>query len=108
MLEHLHWMTHTSSSQGEVVVDEEFSGDLLNDEGALTAEEVVGVNGQFAAGDTVLVRTDSGVKLAKAKTNYSSCLLNFIADQDSDATLNIPKDQSDSVISNKGIAMLNS
>ncbi len=108
MLEHLHWMTHTSSTQGEVVVNEEFSGDLLNDKIALNAEEVVGVNGQFSAGDTVLVRTDGGTRLAKAKTNYSSCLLNFIADQDSDVTATMSNDQSDSVISNKGIAMLNS
>ncbi|OKY27476.1 MULTISPECIES: glutamate 5-kinase [Thalassotalea] len=79
-----HWMKHTTRIQGELVVDDGFmmqkdaTGDLLS------PQDLLEVSGEFSAGDVVLVRKDNGDKLAKVKTNYSSCLLNFVATQNSE------------------------
>ncbi len=85
MQEKLHWMTHTSKAQGEVVI----SGDVPSPDAGgqlhLTSDEIKEVHGDFTVGDTILLVTDDGTKVAKAKSNYSSCLLNFIAEQDDEA-----------------------
>ena len=75
MNDHLHWMTHTSTAQGELVVENDFDTELDGDSEQLTSNEIIAVNGDFAVGDTILVRKDDGTRLAKAKSNYSSCLL---------------------------------
>ncbi|MEW6990166.1 glutamate 5-kinase [Colwelliaceae bacterium 6441] len=78
-----HWMRHTSKEQGELVVDNAFT--MEEDEGELLKpKDLVDVTGNFSAGDVVLLRKNNGEKLARVKTNYSSCLLNFVADQDSE------------------------
>jgi glutamate 5-kinase len=106
MQEHLHWMTHTSTAQGEVVVDNAFTAELDDDSEQLTSEEIVAVNGDFAVGDTILVRKDDGTKLAKAKSNYSSCLLSFIADQDDKAFASKLQNTTGPIISDNNIALL--
>lgn len=108
MQEHVHWMTHTSTSQGEVVVENNFSTDLDAEGSELNSEEIVEVNGEFAAGDTILVRTDDGTHIAKAKSNYSSCLLNFIAEQPDAAESNPFLKTDRPVISDQGLALLDS
>lgn len=108
MQEHLHWMTHThtSKSQGEVVVDNDFSASLETESMQLTSDEIVSVNGDFAAGDTILVRTDNGTHLAKAKTNYGSCLLHYIAEQTDDIKLRGSFNPDGPIISAKNIAVI--
>ena len=106
MQEHLHWMTHTSTAQGEVVVENAFTAELDDDSEQLTSEEIVAVNGDFAVGDTILVRKDDGTKLAKAKSNYSSCLLSFIADQDDKAFASKLQNTTGPIISDNNIALL--
>jgi glutamate 5-kinase len=54
----------------------------------------------------ILVRRDDGTKLAKAQSNYSSCLLNFIADQDDGAFADEFQQKTGSIISDKHIAIL--
>ncbi|TRY33862.1 glutamate 5-kinase [Aliiglaciecola sp. M165] len=106
MQEHLHWMTHTSKAQGEVIVENDFNTALDAASEELTAQEIVKVEGDFAVGDTILVRKDDGTKLAKAKSNYSSCLLSFLADQqDKDFTQKM-QNKTGPVISDKNIAVL--
>ena len=99
-------MTHTSTSQGEVVVENDFSAKLEGEASQLTSQEIIEVNGEFSAGDTILLRTDDGTRIAKAIANYGSCLLNFIAEQP-EAAQSSPFLQTErSVISNTNIAYL--
>ncbi|WP_445945298.1 glutamate 5-kinase [Shewanella sp.] len=107
MQEHLHWMTHTSQVQGELIVENDFEGAFDGSENQLTSDDVMAVNGNFSVGDTILVRKDDGTKLAKAQSNYSSCLLNFIADQEDDGAIaNEFQQKTGSMISDKHIAIL--
>ncbi len=77
----VHWMTHTVRERGEVIVDEE-ELELSDIQDTVTSQSILEVKGEFSVGDTILLRTDEGKKLAKAKANYSSCLLNYLADKD--------------------------
>jgi glutamate 5-kinase len=106
MQEHLHWMTHTSQVQGELIVENDFEGNLDGAFDQLTSDHVMAVNGDFSVGDTVLVRKSDGTRLAKAQSNYSSCLLNFIADQDDGAISDEFQQKTGSIISDQHIAIL--
>ena len=104
--EQLHWMTYTSKAQGEVVVENDFDAPLAADSDLLTAEEIVSVKGDFAVGDTILVRKHDGTKLAKAKSNYSSCLLSFLVEQEDKIFAQNFQHKTGPVISEKNIAVL--
>jgi glutamate 5-kinase len=106
MQEHLHWMTHTSQVQGELIVENDFDADLEEQDTQLTSDDVVAVKGNFSVGDTVLVRKGDGTKLAKAKSNYSSCLLHFISDQEDREFANNAQQKTGPLISDKNIAIL--
>jgi glutamate 5-kinase len=106
MQEHLHWMTHTSQALGEVIVENHFDCALDEETAELTSDHVLAVNGNFAVGDTILVRRDDGTKLAKAKSNYSSCLLSFIADRDDGAIAAEFQHKTGPILSRKNIAIL--
>lgn len=106
MQENLHWMTHTSKAQGELVVESNFDHPLDENSDQITSNEVVEVRGDFSAGDTILVRSDDGKHLAKAEVNYSSCLLSFINDHDGGEDGNEFQHQTGPVISDKNIAVL--
>ncbi|WP_435805245.1 glutamate 5-kinase [Shewanella psychromarinicola] len=102
----LHWMTHTSQILGELIVGNDFSADLQKHDTQLTSDDVVAVRGNFSVGDTVLVRKGDGTKLAKAKSNYSSCLLHFIADKEDREFANNAQQKTGPLISDKNIAIL--
>ncbi|MCL1142818.1 glutamate 5-kinase [Shewanella gaetbuli] len=86
-----HWMTHTVRERGELVVSDSFAtANASDDESVLTSDNILEVKGQFSVGDTVLLTTDDGTHVAKAQTNYSSCLLNYIAQDQEDTA---PEDQ---------------
>jgi glutamate 5-kinase len=102
----LHWMTHTSQILGELIVENDFSADLQKHDTQLTSDDVVAVRGNFSVGDTVLVRKGDGTKLAKAKSNYSSCLLHFIADKEDREFANNAQQKTGPLISDKNIAIL--
>lgn len=106
MQESLHWMTHTSKAQGEVVVEDDFDAPLSLSAEQLTAVEIKSVEGDFAVGDTILVRKNNGTKLAKAKSNYSSCLLSFLAEQQDDEFASKFQRTTGPIISQKDIAIL--
>ena len=106
MKEHVHWMTHTSKAQGEVVVEGDFDQELDGSAENLTSDEIVEINGDFAAGDTILVRKDDGTKLAKAEANYSSCLLSFLTSQQGRGVSNDYLKKTGPIISEKNIAVL--
>ena len=82
MEEDLHWMTHTSKARGEVIVEATIDQPLDVHSEQFTSNDIVEVNGDFSAGDTILIRTDDGKHSAKAEVNYGSGLLNFINDYD--------------------------
>ena len=83
-----HWLRHTTRAKGEVVVEDEVQNRLIeNNELNLNYKEIVDVVGEFSAGDTVLIRTDEGRKIAKAKSLCSSCVLNIFVNEDVDDTL---------------------
>ncbi|MDD8059037.1 MULTISPECIES: glutamate 5-kinase [Shewanella] len=106
MQEHLHWMTHTSQVQGELIVENDFDNDLEKQNSQLTSDDVVAVKGNFSVGDTILVRKGDGTRLAKAKSNYSSCLLHFISDQEDREFANNAQQKTGPLISDKNIAIL--
>lgn len=106
MNEHDHWLTHTSNAQGEVIVTDDFKPDEVAEEVELTSNDVIAVEGDFAVGDTVLVRKNNGKKVAKGKTNYSSCLLNYIAEQENEQYATDFQNSSGPIISKQSIAIL--
>ena len=106
MLENVHWMRHTSNAQGEVIVEGDFDASLENHSEQLTSSEIVDVKGEFSVGDTILVRKADGTKLVKAKSNYSSCLLNFIANQENDDFASEFEDKTGPIISDQHVANL--
>ncbi|MAI64120.1 MAG: glutamate 5-kinase, partial [Alteromonas sp.] len=106
MKENEHWMRHTSNAQGEVIIEGNFDGTLITDSDQLTSSEIIGVNGEFSVGDTILVRKEDGTKLVKAKSNYSSCLLNFIANQESDEFAHEFEEKTGPIISDQHVANL--
>lgn len=106
MKEHLHWMTYTSDAQGEVVVKNDVEFDLSLQEDLLTSISIVDVKGEFTAGDTILIRKQNGTKLAKAKANFSSCLLSFIANQSDQNVAREFNESTGSIISPQHVAML--
>jgi len=77
----LHWMTHTVKARGEVIVDEsEIDINAMKD--SITGSSILSVKGDFAVGDTIVLTNQDGKRIVKAKSNYSSCLLNYLADED--------------------------
>lgn len=106
MKEHLHWMTHTSTAQGEVIVEDDFTAKLDANSEQLTSEDLIEIKGEFAVGDTILVRRNDGTKLAKAKSNYSSCLLSFITNQEDKNFASDFQEQTGPIISDKHVALL--
>jgi len=106
MEENVHWMRHTSNAQGEVIVDGEFDTSLAESAEQLTSSEIIEVRGQFGVGDTILVRKDDGTKLAKARSNYSSCLLNFIANEDNQQFVSEFERKTGPIISKQHLASL--
>lgn len=102
----LHWMTHTVKERGEIIVSEPLN-DADEYQEAVTSDRIMSVKGEFGVGDTILLRDDEGNKIAKATANYSSCLLNYLADQDIRSKLD--KNSSllhDSIISDEHMAVL--
>lgn len=106
MKENVHWMTHTSNAQGEVVIKEAFTDPLDESVDSLTSSEILDVKGEFSVGDTILVRREDGRKLAKAKSNYSSCLLNFIASEGNQKFASEFEEKTGPIISEQHIAVL--
>ena len=84
LLDGVHWMRYTTRAQGELIVSNKFEIDETENNELLDVDELISVKGDFSSGDVVLLRKRNGRKLAKVQTNYSSCLLNFIAGNDSD------------------------
>jgi len=82
MLDGVHWMRHTTRVQGELIVSDHYQITANQSAEILDIDDLISVKGNFSSGDTVLLRKNNGDKLAKVKTNYSSCLLNFVADND--------------------------
>jgi glutamate 5-kinase len=108
MKEHLHWMTHTSTARGEMIVEDDFAAKLDANSEQLTSDDLVEVKGDFLAGDTILIRKHDGTKLAKARSNYSSCLLNFITNQEDESFSSDFQEQTGPIISDKNVALLES
>ncbi|NMH66829.1 glutamate 5-kinase [Shewanella salipaludis] len=106
MQELQHWMTHTASEQGEVIV-QTVPGQTLDEHCArLSCNKVLEVRGEFAAGDTILVRSKDGTRLAKARANYGSSLLIFITEHDDPELTSNLTDAQGSIISEQDIALL--
>ncbi len=82
MLDGVHWMRYTTRAQGELIVSNKFEIDPKENNELLEPDELISVKGDFSSGDVVLLRKRNGRKLAKVQTNYSSCLLNFITDNE--------------------------
>lgn len=73
------WMRHAARVHGELVVDDEYQVPEKELGESLSPDDLIKVNGNFDAGDVVLLRKDNGEKLAKVQTKFSSCLLQLVA-----------------------------
>lgn len=71
------WLLHAKPSRGRVVVDEGASR-ALKGEGSLLPVGVVSLEGEFDAGDAVVVVDRGGQELAKGVTNYSRAELDQV------------------------------
>ncbi len=80
----VHWMTHTSQAQGEVIVSNEIGRLMEGDTLHFDHSDIVSIVGEFSIGDTILVRTEKGQKLAKATSQQSSCVLNLMLNEEVD------------------------
>ena len=80
LTEKAHWIRHTAQAQGELVVKDNYQLENNEQDELLLSKDLVDVNGKFGVGDVVLLKKSNGERLAKVQTNYSSCLLNFIAE----------------------------
>lgn len=104
MQDELHWLTHTSRAQGELVVDHQGVHSVLDADKTLSSDQLVDVKGNFNVGDTIMVKTEDGERVAKAVANYSSCLMSYIAETQQPDDVSTPK--IDSLIEEKNIARL--
>lgn len=77
-----HWLAFGTKAQGEVVISEEVLDKAGNEEFDLQYKDILDVTGDFSAGDTVVVKTQSGDSVAKAKTRQGSCLLQFLVEKE--------------------------
>jgi glutamate 5-kinase len=64
------WLLYGKPTRGRVIVDEG-AVKALQDKGSLLPVGVVGVEGEFSAGDAVLVVGEDGTELAKGVSSYS-------------------------------------
>lgn len=102
----VHWLTHTSQARGEVIVNNNIQAKLQDADLKLDYSDIVDVNGDFAAGDTVLVRDEAGKKIAKATSRTSSCLLYFLTSDDVDDSIIASAQISGPVIVKNELAVL--
>lgn len=103
--DHAHWLRHTSREKGEVIVNDDVEAKLIDEQLPIDCDDLVNVVGSFTEGDTVLVRTETGKKLAKATSQYSSCVLNLVAQDDIDPKLIQNHTGEHSVISDDALAV---
>lgn len=77
-----HWLTYGTRANGELVVSDDVAevdeGELFQ----LDYKDIVDVNGEFKAGETVVVKNENGELLAKGRTESGSCLLQFLVEHD--------------------------
>ncbi|WP_199611177.1 glutamate 5-kinase [Flocculibacter collagenilyticus] len=106
MQENVHWMKHTSTEQGELIVDSTFDMPNEDEVEQITGDEIIQVKGNFSIGDTILLRKNDGTKIAKARTNYSSCLLNYIAENETGPTTAQYIKKTGPIVSDENIAIL--
>jgi glutamate 5-kinase len=91
-----------------MIVEDDFTAKLDANSEQLTSDDLVEIKGDFLAGDTILIRKHDGTKLAKARSNYSSCLLNFITNQEDESFSSDFQEQTGPIISDKNVALLES
>ncbi len=103
--DHIHWITHTSKAKGEVIVNNEIGEIVDGDSLSFDHKDIVNVVGEFSIGDTILVRTEKGKKLAKATSQHSSCMLNLMASEEIDQSV-IDSEDDNPIISEKSLAIL--
>ncbi|GLX80509.1 glutamate 5-kinase [Thalassotalea insulae] len=101
----IHWMTHTSKAQGEVIVSNEIGEQVEDDALSFDHSDIVNVVGDFSSGETILVRTEKGKKLAKATSQHSSCVLNLMLNEDVDESA-IEWQEDNPIISENTLAIL--
>lgn len=102
MEESQHWMTHTAAEHGELIVGSE----TIDKNEELNCEEILSIEGEFSAGETVLIKNTKGERLAKASSNYSSCLLNFITQNTDGINTSQMQNSIGPIISKNDIAVL--
>jgi len=73
------WMVDHLQMRGAVVVDAGAAAKVCQDGKSLLPIGVIDVQGEFARGDVIAVRTDSGVDVARGLANYSSTEARLIA-----------------------------
>ncbi|WP_371378013.1 glutamate 5-kinase [Thalassotalea aquiviva] len=108
MQDQKHWMKHTTRPQGELVVKDDFAVDFENSEVMVTPQDLLEVNGDFSAGEVVLLRKERGDKLARVETNYSSCLLNFVTTHDNQHISEQLDNEAEPIISKQYITLMGS
>lgn len=79
-----HWLMYGTKAQGELVVSDDAIPAENQKDFQLSYNDILDVNGEFAAGDTVVVKNQKGRRIAKAKAESGSCLLDFMINREKD------------------------
>ncbi|MCX7831983.1 MAG: glutamate 5-kinase [Actinobacteria bacterium] len=67
-----HWIAFVLEPKGSIVIDEGAKKAIIEKKKSLLPAGVIAVEGDFEAGDAVLVRTESGEEIAKGIAEFSS------------------------------------
>jgi len=100
-----HWLRHTAREKGEVIVSDNVEHRLAEGNVPIGSDDLINIVGSFSEGDTVLVRTETGKKLAKATAHYSSCVLTLMSNDDIDQDLLTNNGEENTIISEGPLAL---
>lgn len=102
-----HWLMYGSKPKGELIVNNAAipeNGQMNMD---VNLRDIVDVNGDFTAGDTVLVKSQSGQKIAKGKAQSGSCLLEFMVKNEQNGKVQVSSTSYQSkILSRQEISLL--
>lgn len=82
-----HWLTYGAKARGELVISENAAAEADGGKFHLDYKDIVDVNGEFTAGDTIIVKNEQGEHIAKAKAERGSCLLQFLVNNENNQEL---------------------
>lgn len=89
-----HWMIFKAHSHGSIIVDEGLKNALKDKKVSILPKGIKAINGDFLKGTIIDILDETGEKLAKGITNYSSIEINMIKGLETNEAKSILEDYS--------------